>query len=204
MGTPLWICRMHAIFARTADLKPSWNTPVYAKQAMALLHDAVPAMPGWLQRFQRPAPNGNAAVEVPRAHDFFRAHSRSYTAVCAKQATALLHDAVPVVLDWLQRFRRPAPDGNAALEVPGNARGCGPGRAAVAVAGVADIEESVWAPRYGLKGMIDASVHLLMQPVPEGPWQVSVSLVRPILKGCRRRTGPKVLWPAQTPNQQRI
>ncbi|BDA50404.1 DNA replication ATP-dependent helicase/nuclease DNA2 [Coccomyxa sp. Obi] len=90
--------------------------------------------------------------------------------VCAKQAMALLHDAVPVMLGWLQRFRRPAPDRGAAVEVP-RARGGGPGRAAIAVAGVADIEESVWAPRYGLKGMIDASVQLLMQPVPEGPWQ---------------------------------
>ncbi|CAL8464813.1 g4348 [Coccomyxa elongata] len=146
------------------------QTAVCAKQVMALLHDAVPAMISWLQRFRRPTPDGNTALEVPHAHDFC-AHSRSQTAVCAKQATALLHDAVPAMLGWLQRFRRPTPDGNAALEVPGNARGCAPGRAAVAVAGVADIEESVWAPRYGLKGMIDASVHLLMQPVPEGAWQ---------------------------------
>ncbi len=40
--------------------------------------------------------------------------------------------------------------------------------AAVAVTGVADIEESVWLPRLGLKGMIDASVSLRVLPVSAG------------------------------------
>ena len=29
---------------------------------------------------------------------------------------------------------------------------------------VADIEEAIWAPRHGLKGMIDASVQAVVQP----------------------------------------
>lgn len=56
---------------------------------------------------------------------------------------AVLRDAVAPMLGWLQRFRRPVPEDAAAIEVP-RARGCGAGRAAVAISGVADIEESVW------------------------------------------------------------
>lgn len=56
---------------------------------------------------------------------------------------AVLRDAVAPMLGWLQRFRRPAPEDAAAIEVP-RTRGCGAGRAAVAISGVADIEESVW------------------------------------------------------------
>lgn len=80
------------------------------------------------------------------------------------QAMAVLREAVAPMLAWLQRWRRPAADAAdaaVAVEVP-RSGGC---RAAVAVAGVVDIEESVWAPRYGLKGMIDASVALRLAPL---------------------------------------
>ncbi len=60
-----------------------------------------------------------------------------------RQAMAVLQDAVAPMLGWLQRFRRPAPDDAAAIEVP-QTHGCGAGRAAIALSGVADIEESVW------------------------------------------------------------
>jgi hypothetical protein len=59
------------------------------------------------------------------------------------QAMAVLRDALAPMLGWLQRFRRPAPEDAAAIEVP-RTRGCGASRAAVAISGVADIEESVW------------------------------------------------------------
>lgn len=64
-----------------------------------------------------------------------------FTAV--HQAMAVLRDAVAPMLGWLQRFRRPAPEDAAAIEVP-RTRSCGASRAAVAISGVADIEESVW------------------------------------------------------------
>ena len=38
----------------------------------------------------------------------------------------------------------------------------------VCVSEVADVEESVWAPRYGLKGIIDASVRLRFRPLRGG------------------------------------
>ena len=76
---------------------------------------------------------------------------------------------MPALLSWLQRFRKREPDQAATLEV----RGCdhsGTRMEAIAIPEVVDIEESIWVPRYGLKGMIDASVRLRCQPVgPCGP-----------------------------------
>ena len=49
-------------------------------------------------------------------------------------------------------------------------RSMAPAMEAVSIPEVVDIEESIWVPRYGLKGMIDASVQLRCQPVgPHGP-----------------------------------
>jgi len=95
--------------------------------------------------------------------DFRFANPASITTTLL-QAMAVLREAVAPMLAWLQRWRRPAADpadAEAAVEVP-RSGGC---RAAVAVAGVEDIEESIWAPRYGLKGMIDASVALRLAPL---------------------------------------
>ena len=80
----------------------------------------------------------------------------------------MLQDAIPALLGWLQRFRRPDPDQSAMLEVRG--QGHGACMEAVVVSEVLDIEESIWVPRYGLKGMIDASVQLRCQQYgPQGP-----------------------------------
>ena len=87
---------------------------------------------------------------------------------CVPQAERVLHDAIPALLSWLVRFRRPDPDQSAVLEVRGQEHGtC---MEAVAVSEMLDIEESIWVPRYGLKGMIDASVQLRCQQFgPQGP-----------------------------------
>ena len=88
--------------------------------------------------------------------------------VCSPQAEKVLQDAIPALLGWLQRFRRPDPDQSAVLEVRGQEHGAC--MEAVAVSEVLDIEESIWVPRYGLKGMIDASVQLRCQQYgPQGP-----------------------------------
>ena len=81
----------------------------------------------------------------------------------AAQAMAVLQNRIPQILGWLATFRRPVPDDNAAVDL-----GWEHPPEAVAVCGVADIEESVWAPRYGLKGMVDASVELRFRPL-HGP-----------------------------------
>ncbi len=79
---------------------------------------------------------------------------------------------MPALLSWLQRFRRGEPDQAATLEVTGQYH-CGTRMEAVAIPEVVDIEESIWVPRYGLKGMIDASVRLRCQPIgPCGPMRM--------------------------------
>lgn len=80
-----------------------------------------------------------------------------------------MRDAIPAMLSWLRTFRRDEPDQAAVLEVRGQQHGTA--MEAVAIPEVVDIEESIWVPRYGLKGMIDASVRLRCQPVgPYGPF----------------------------------
>lgn len=77
------------------------------------------------------------------------------------QAVEVLRGAVPQILAWLGLFRRPEPAPGQAGEVD---LGAGLGPQGVCIADVADIEEMVWAPRYGLKGMVDASVALRFRP----------------------------------------
>lgn len=82
----------------------------------------------------------------------------------------MMRDAIPALLTWLQTFCREEPNKAATLEVRDQKLGIRV--EAVAISEVVDIEESIWVPRYGLKGMIDASVQLRCQPVgPHGPMQ---------------------------------
>lgn len=74
------------------------------------------------------------------------------------QAMETLRKAVPSILSWVQRFLRPLPAKNARVEV-GIGQGTDGGSGVpMCVRHVMDIEENVWAPKYGLKGMIDASL----------------------------------------------
>ncbi len=77
---------------------------------------------------------------------------------------ARLQQAMSSMLSWVQRFLRAQPAQNATVEV-GPGEGVGRGKVQpMCVRQVADIEENVWAPRYGLKGMIDASLAVGFQP----------------------------------------
>lgn len=77
---------------------------------------------------------------------------------------ARLQQAMSSMLSWVQRFLRAQPAQNATVEV-GPGEGIGGGKVQpMCVRQVADIEENVWAPRYGLKGMIDASLAVSFQP----------------------------------------
>ena len=62
------------------------------------------------------------------------------------------------LLSWLHTFRRDTPASGAGVSLGWAQREQREER--VCVSDVVDIEESVWAPRYGLKGMVDASVEL--------------------------------------------
>ncbi|DBA90758.1 TPA: DNA replication endonuclease-helicase Dna2, variant 2 [Trebouxia sp. C0004] len=89
------------------------------------------------------------------------------------KAMARLQQAMSSMLSWVQRFLRFQPAQNATVEVgPGEGVGGGTCRP-MCVRQVADIEENVWAPRYGLKGMIDASLAVGFQPQGNGPRQKS-------------------------------
>ena len=74
------------------------------------------------------------------------------------QAMERLCKAIPSMLSWVQRFLRPLPAQNAKVQVEvGHGTDGGTGMP-MCVRQVMDIEENVWAPKYGLKGMVDASL----------------------------------------------
>ena len=75
-------------------------------------------------------------------------------------AVAHLRESIPTVLRWMARFVAP-------LRAPRRVLSAGYDHAlrrdvrrGVEVQGVLDVEEAVWAPRFGLKGMVDATVAL--------------------------------------------
>ncbi len=76
----------------------------------------------------------------------------------AAQALAVMRAGAPGLLAWLATFRRADPAANAGVGLGWDAAGRVEER--MCVSRVVDIEEAVWAPRYGLKGMVDASVEL--------------------------------------------
>ena len=83
------------------------------------------------------------------------AHSRDLL-----QAAAALGDASGAILKWVRTYLGAQPQPGAAVQAGYNQ---GPQR--MCIDHIADIEESIWAPRYGLKGIVDATVTARFQPV---------------------------------------
>lgn len=81
---------------------------------------------------------------------------------------ARLQQAIPSIISWVKRFLRSAPGPEAAAQLQRPQMGAS--QQPLCVQQVVDIEESVWAPKYGLKGMIDASLDVGL------PGQVSCGL----------------------------
>lgn len=72
------------------------------------------------------------------------------------QAKTTLMESIPVIMTWLGKFKRLSPKEESKVSV-----GWRDGRdleEGFCVRGITDIEESIWAPKYGLKGKIDASL----------------------------------------------
>ncbi|KAK2413784.1 DNA replication helicase [Trifolium repens] len=67
-------------------------------------------------------------------------------------------DAIPRIYSWIMLFRNMKE-----REDPNVNFGCVNGMKNVGISEVIDIEEMAWAPKYGLKGMIDASVRVKVQ-----------------------------------------
>ena len=107
------------------------------------------------------------------------------------QAIVRLQQAIPSILSWVKRFLRSTPGPEAAAQV--QRPQMGPSQQPLCVQRVVDIEESVWAPKYGLKGMIDASLDVGL------PVQVSQGV--PVLAESRKhvRSLPSRLTPSNLP-----
>ncbi|XP_061371204.1 DNA replication ATP-dependent helicase/nuclease JHS1 [Gastrolobium bilobum] len=73
-----------------------------------------------------------------------------------------LIDAIPRILSWIMLFK------NSEERKDPNV-GFDDGRKKVSISEVIDIEEMAWAPKYGLKGMIDASVRVKVQSRKDEP-----------------------------------
>lgn len=88
------------------------------------------------------------------------------------QASATLTESIPTLLTWLDRCKAQSPKHNTRVSV-----GWRDGKdieESFCVSTIADIEESIWAPKYGLKGKIDASVEATF--VADSASQVSLLL----------------------------
>lgn len=72
------------------------------------------------------------------------------------QAAETLSESIPVLMQWLAKFRVETPQQDSKVAV--GWRDGLDAQEGFCVRSIADIEESIWAPKYGLKGKIDASV----------------------------------------------
>ncbi|XP_019095046.1 PREDICTED: DNA replication ATP-dependent helicase/nuclease DNA2-like isoform X2 [Camelina sativa] len=75
-----------------------------------------------------------------------------------RDVKATLFGAIPKMLGWIRHFRYPKDSG-----IPTVNFGSTIGEKKVKISEVIDIEEMSWAPKYGLKGMIDASVRVIVE-----------------------------------------
>ncbi|XP_043718430.1 DNA replication ATP-dependent helicase/nuclease JHS1 isoform X4 [Telopea speciosissima] len=80
-----------------------------------------------------------------------------------KDMLIILIEAIPRIMNWLISFRHSEKTG-----LPTVAFGSNGGEKKVTISEIIDIEEMAWAPRYGLKGMIDASVRVKIDSETSG------------------------------------
>lgn len=78
---------------------------------------------------------------------------------------ALLHlrRSIPTVLRWMSRFLAPVRGPRHVLSAGYDQKTRQEMRRGLTVEDVVDVEEAIWAPKYGLKGMIDATVMLSLE-----------------------------------------
>lgn len=76
------------------------------------------------------------------------------------QAHAVLAEAAPRISSFMGSYAAASPRAQASTGWQGEAT-------ALCLQEVVDIEESIWAPQHGLKGMVDASVVAAVQPLAQ-------------------------------------
>ncbi|WJX81359.1 DNA helicase [Trifolium repens] len=81
-----------------------------------------------------------------------------------KDVRKTMIDAIPRIYSWIMLFRNMEE-----REDPNVNFGCVNGMKNVGISEVIDIEEMAWTPKYGLKGMIDASVRVKVQSRKDKP-----------------------------------
>ncbi|KAM4602916.1 DNA replication ATP-dependent helicase/nuclease DNA2 [Polymixia lowei] len=78
-----------------------------------------------------------------------------------------LHDYLPSLTDWANKYLNPSTPKPISMKLPSNGGGSSRGQdssaTVVTVTELADIEENVWAPRFGLKGKIDVTARVRVQ-----------------------------------------
>jgi hypothetical protein len=93
--------------------------------------------------------------------------------------------SIPTILQWINLFKRDKPLPGGKVSVRGsNGVDVEEG---FCLSAIADIEESVWAPKYGLKGMIDASVEATFLAAPEKVRLLHSPLALPLTTLCKVR-----------------
>ncbi|XP_073222002.1 DNA replication ATP-dependent helicase/nuclease JHS1 isoform X2 [Cicer arietinum] len=81
-----------------------------------------------------------------------------------KDVHKTLIDGIPKIYNWIMLFRNMEE-----REDPNVDFGCVNGMKKVGISEVIDIEEMAWAPKYGLKGIVDASVRVMVQSRKDKP-----------------------------------
>ncbi|CAI8612315.1 unnamed protein product [Vicia faba] len=81
-----------------------------------------------------------------------------------KDVRKIMIDGIPKLYNWIMLFRTMEE-----REDPNVNFGCANGMKNIGISEVIDIEEMVWAPKYGLKGMIDASLRVKVQSRKDKP-----------------------------------
>ncbi|XP_041793054.1 DNA replication ATP-dependent helicase/nuclease DNA2 isoform X2 [Chelmon rostratus] len=94
-----------------------------------------------------------------------------------------LHDYLPSLENWAKEYLDSQTPRAVSLKIPNNSRaprGCQDSPTVVTVTELADIEENVWSPRFGLKGKIDVTARVQIQRPRGGSHRISEERTVPL------------------------
>ncbi|XP_037603168.1 DNA replication ATP-dependent helicase/nuclease DNA2 [Sebastes umbrosus] len=94
-----------------------------------------------------------------------------------------LHDYLPALEQWAKEYLSSTTPKTISLKIPSNSRAPSRGQdsaTVVTVAELADIEENVWSPKFGLKGKIDVTARVRIQRPRSGSHRTSEERTVPL------------------------